>query len=107
MSLQVKAAEALRLAGAGYVFDLDFRDYNLWMAEKMPVVLVLFDASRRRAYWLAVKDYFREDPARGPRKGARTVRVHVARRQLVSRHAVAHLRGLKNDLYRRAKGGQP
>jgi hypothetical protein len=96
----------LRLTGAGYVFDLDVRDYNLWMAEKMPEVLVLFDASCRRAYWVAVKDYFR-DPARGPRRGAKTVRVRVARRQGFNRQAVAYLRGLKNHLYGRVKGGQP
>src|SRR4051794_15734917 len=41
--LQLKAAEALLPSGANYVFDLDIRDYNLWMAETVPVFLVLFD----------------------------------------------------------------
>jgi hypothetical protein len=50
--LQLKASEALTPSGAHFVFDLDIRDYNLWMAEDAPVFLVLFDATRRRAYWL-------------------------------------------------------
>src|SRR5256885_7563726 len=31
--LQLKASEALTPSGASFVFDLDIRDYNLWMAE--------------------------------------------------------------------------
>src|SRR5262245_22102092 len=59
--LQLKAAESLRPTSAAHNFDMDIRDYHLWMLEKMPVVLVMYDASRRRASWLAVQQYFRED----------------------------------------------
>src|SRR5438445_10924315 len=58
--LQLKASESLQAVGSDYLFDVDVRDYNLWMLEEMPVVLVLFDASRRRAYWLAIQPYFSE-----------------------------------------------
>src|SRR5438876_6756241 len=54
LSLQLKAAESLPAVGSDYVFDVDIRDYNLWMLERMPVMLILFDACRSRAYWLDV-----------------------------------------------------
>src|SRR5438067_10705812 len=57
--IQLKAAETLQVVGSGYVFDLDIRDYNLWMLDTAPVILILFEASRRRASWLAVQPYFR------------------------------------------------
>src|SRR5437588_10609607 len=57
--------------------------------------LVLYDATRRRAYWLPVQRYFREDVARQPKKGAKTVRVRVPRRQVVNRRAIATLRLIK------------
>src|SRR5690242_3799096 len=41
--LQLKAAEMLQTVGSDYVFDLDIRDYNLWMQEEIPVILILFD----------------------------------------------------------------
>src|SRR5882672_10854813 len=85
VSLQLKAAESLQAVGSGYAFDVDIRDYNLWMRERMPVILILFDASRRRAYWLAVQHYFREDEGRKPKKGAKSVRVRVPKRQMVNR----------------------
>ena len=95
VSLQLKAAENLQRVGADYVCDLDIRDYNLWRREKFPVILILFDASRRRAYWLDVQSYFDEDPTHRPKKGTKTVRVRVPMRQVVNRRAVAKIRDLK------------
>ena len=76
--LQLKASEALARSGSHYVYDLDIRDYNLWMLEEMPVILILFDASRRRAYWLPVQRYFGEEVARRPKKGAKSIRVGLS-----------------------------
>jgi hypothetical protein len=53
--LQLKGSESLTQSGAHFTFDLDIRDYNLWIVEDTPVILVLFEASRRRAYWLHVQ----------------------------------------------------
>jgi len=102
--LQLKAAESLNESGAHYTFDLDVRDFNLWMMELLPVILVLFDATRRRAYWLHVQSYFRQDPARVPQPGAKTIRVRVPKRQAVSRRAVATMRALKQEKLTRLKG---
>jgi hypothetical protein len=93
--LQLKASETLTRSGSYYVYDLDIRDYNLWMLGDTPVFLVLFDATRRRAYWLHVQPYFWNDAARQPKKGAKTVRVYVPRRQAISRRGVAAMRELK------------
>jgi hypothetical protein len=64
----------------------------------MPVVLVLFDASRRKAYWLAVQRFFQEDAARQPTKGVKTVRVRLARRQAVNGRAIKTIRELKHTM---------
>jgi len=83
--LQLKAQESLQAAGSDYVFDLDFRDYNLWRWVNAPVILILFDASRRRAYWLHIQGYFRQEAARPPKVGAKTVRVRLPKRQVINR----------------------
>src|SRR5271155_3298845 len=61
---QFKAMEMLDQSRADYVYDVDIRDFNLWMVERTPVILVLFDATRRQAYWLHVQRFFQEDNAR-------------------------------------------
>jgi hypothetical protein len=103
VSIQLKAAKTLKARRSHYPFDLDIRDYNLWTLEWMPVVLVLFDASRRRAYWLHIQSYFRRDLSRRPRKGKKTVRVWVPLRQPIGRSAVAKMRVLKQELSDRLK----
>jgi hypothetical protein len=102
--LQLKASETFAVSGSAYTFDLDVRDYHLWTLELMPVFLMLFDASRRRAYWLYVQKYFRDDPSRRPKKGAKTVRVRVPRRQAFGPRAVAKLRDFKQEILERLGG---
>lgn len=92
--LQLKASENLQRVASDYVFDVDIRDYNLWTTEQAPVILVLFDASCRRAYWLHVQEFF-GDTGHMPKGDAKTVRVHVPQRQAVNRRAVAQWRKLK------------
>jgi hypothetical protein len=102
--LQLKAAETLRVVGSDYVFDVDIRDFHLWMLEEMPVILILFDASRRRAFWLHVQGYFGDDAVQQPKKGAKTVRVRVSARQVVNRRAIAKMRELKSEAIGSPKG---
>ncbi len=92
---QLKASETLPRSGTDVVYDLDVRDVNLWLLEPLPVVLVLYEASRRRAYWLHVQAYFSERPARRPRSRAKTVRVRVPPRQKLTVRAVARMREIK------------
>jgi hypothetical protein len=95
---QLKAMETLNESGTNYVYDLDIRDYNLWMREEWPVILILFDATRRRAFWLPIQRYFEEDTSRQPKKGTKTVRIRVPMRQGVNRGAIAKMRDLKKGL---------
>ena len=96
--LQLKASDALRATAEKYAYDLDVRDYNLWRLENQPVCLILFDARTRRAYWVHVQEYF-ATVSRRPRKGAKSVRVLIPRRQRLNAAAVTRVRTLKNGLF--------
>jgi hypothetical protein len=102
--IQFKAKETLSEIGTHSGYDLDIRDYNLWTREKMPVIFILYDASRRRAYWLPIQHYFRAEVARRPRKGARSVRIRVPKRQVVNGRAIAKMRKLKWEALRHEQG---
>lgn len=93
--LQLKASESLTRSGENHAFDLDVRDYNLWRVERFPVILILFEAATRRAYWLHIQDYFAANPQRRPRKAAKTIRVLIHRRQVVNQQAVRKWRVAK------------
>src|SRR5438552_1986827 len=93
---QVKASEDLKSVAGSYVYDIDIRDHNLWMHEQLPVTLVLYDATHRRAYWQDIQEYFRPDEVRQPRKGAKWVRVKIPERQAMDGDAIAELRRRKS-----------
>ena len=101
--LQLKASEKLEQTGGDHVFDLDIRDFNLWMMNRMPVFLILFEASRRRAFWLHIQGYFQADSAHPPRSKAKTIRVRVPAQQAVNRRAIARMRGLKQAAVERGQ----
>ena len=101
---QFKAKETLHAAGSHHAYDVDIRDYNLWIKEKMPVIFILYDASRRRAFWLAIQEYFRAEVARQPRKGARSIRIRLPRRQVVNGRAIGKIRDLKWAALRQEQG---
>ncbi|HYV35631.1 MAG TPA: DUF4365 domain-containing protein [Gemmataceae bacterium] len=107
VSIQVKSAESLQPVGGDYVYDVDIRDYNLWMLERVPVILILYDAFAKRGYWQAIQRYFLEDPARQPKAGAKTVRVRVPARQGMNRRAVSAMRELKLEPRGPRLGEQP
>ena len=85
---------------------MDVRDYNHWIREEQPVILMLYDASRERAYWLHVQDYFKKDDAPRPKKGAKTVRARIPARQVVNLRSVAVIRDLMREAINRPIGGQ-
>lgn len=94
---QLKASDNLSESAGFFTFDLDIRDYNLWRVERMPVILILYDAARKKGHWLDVQEYFRDDSSRQPRKGAKTVRVRVPREQIFNRRAVSVMRMRKDE----------
>jgi hypothetical protein len=101
--IQIKATERLDASDA-FPFDVDVRDYDRWTAELMPVILVLFDASRKRAYWLYVQRYFDEDVSRRPKGTAKTIRVRIPSRQFLGRAAVRRMRAHKQEALAKFKG---
>ena len=58
--LQIKATDFLRYPqnGQSFSFRVEASDLRLWMREKTPVILIVYDALREDAYWLYVQAYF-------------------------------------------------
>src|SRR5580765_6452347 len=57
LKVQVKATERLKgvSGGRAFVFRLMTADVNLWCRESTPVLLILYEARTRRAYWLYIQ----------------------------------------------------
>ena len=60
--LQLKATDRLRLrpGQSAFAFRLECADLVSWLAQPMPVILIVFDVRRSVAYWLYVQRHFQQ-----------------------------------------------
>jgi Domain of unknown function (DUF4365) len=58
--IQVKATDGLLLRPGQRAFPFRIERSNLvdWVYELEPVILTVFDAVKKRAYWICIQDYF-------------------------------------------------
>jgi len=58
--LQLKATDHLHLVHEGDAVSMPLKkkDLQLWLEEPLPVILIVYDAIKHRAYWLYVQAYF-------------------------------------------------
>jgi hypothetical protein len=101
--VQVKASERLRVVGTHIVFDVDIRDYDRWRLERVPVILVLYEAATNRAFWLHVQEYERLS-LRGSRAGAKSVRVRFEMDQRLNLRAMVWWRNINGSFRIRVAG---
>lgn len=107
LPIQVKASERLNRSRSGTTFliDIDVAHLNAWLEEFMPVVLILYEASTRSAYWLYVQRHFSSGDARRPQPGAARVRVAVPKANRLNRRAIAFLQRCKENVVRHGAEG--
>ena len=62
--LQLKATDRLHVLqeGEAISFSISKKDLLLWLEEPLPVILILYDAKKNRAYWLYIQAYFSQIP---------------------------------------------
>ena len=104
--IQVKASDGLKYSGDGtfIAFTIDVKHYELWTKELMPVFLVLYDARARKAFWLYVQEHFGADPARRPKRGAKSVTVRVQVVNELTEGTVDYARQRKELILRQMEG---
>jgi hypothetical protein len=104
--LQLKASDSFRYSkdGSEILFSVGAKHYSLWINEPMPVFLVLYDAGLRKAYWLYVQEYFSDRTARRPKRGARSLTLHVPVKNRFTPRTVDYMRAQKAAILRQIEG---
>jgi hypothetical protein len=76
---QVKATDNLPILTDGKTISwvISRRDLLLWLDESCPVILVVYDGKRDRAFWLHIQAYFAGRPKADLFLAGQTVNVHL------------------------------
>jgi Domain of unknown function (DUF4365) len=88
--LQLKGVQSLPLRHGAetFPFRIERRDLVYWLAQPLPVILVVYDAKKDTAYWLYVQSYFGRQKSFNLFRAGKTVTVRVPRANVVSPAAV-------------------
>src|SRR5207244_3935156 len=87
--MQLKATDRVKTSrdGKTVLVRLDRRDVLSWIAEAYPVILVLYDAARERAFWLSIQSHFANKQAFAKLSG-KTVTVSIPTRNSIGDKAM-------------------
>ena len=83
------------------------RDLRLWLSENYPVILVIYQASRDRAYWLDVQDYFSGSNSAALFKSGESLNVQISTSQVLDRQAIRKIARRKRRLHQEQHARTP
>ncbi len=103
--IQLKATDRPTLLADGETVALRVRreHLNLWRRAFLPVILVVYDASNDRAYWLHVQPYLRSSGS-GLMGDQGSVTAHIPRTNVLNEDAIEEFRRLKIECLRSVPG---
>ena len=104
--LQVKATDSPDYSQDEQVlrFVLETRDLRTWLRELMPVILVVYDASTDRAYWLYIQRAF---PVASATEDRIYVTVHIPTSNRMDATTMNQLQVCKDILLQQIPQGNP
>jgi hypothetical protein len=104
--IQLKASDHLgSLAGKEtFSFPLDRRDLVYWLAQPMPVVLIVYDARKDAAYWLYIQHHFRRLQGFNLFAAGRSVSVQVPVTNVLDPAAVRRFARFRDRVVAQMKG---
>jgi hypothetical protein len=88
--MQVKATDGLglRKGQKWFPYRVQRSDLISWLAEQVPVILVVFDAANVRAYWCYVQQYFQRRVTFSLFLAGKTVTVRVSTQDRLGKSAI-------------------
>lgn len=63
VALQIKSGTSYRTESGRYGFQADRSHFEYWASHTLPVLAVVFDPEREKAFWVDITGYLRENPA--------------------------------------------
>jgi hypothetical protein len=95
---QLKAIDRLRIAGRKQAIPvrMEWRDLLFWLNERMPGILVIYDAIQDRAWWVHLQETLRTITRKSRQRLAETVTLSIPLGNLLDEAAIRRFAGLRD-----------
>jgi hypothetical protein len=103
--LQLKASDRLKIrpGQATFPFRIERKDLVLWLAQTMPVILVVYDARKDVAYWLYVQSHFQLHEGFNVFTAGKSITVQVATANVLNPEAIRKLARFRDRILEQLK----
>lgn len=107
--IQVKATDQLPWVAGGKTISwpVSRRDLKLWLEETYPVILIVYDGQKDKAYWIHIQPYISDHHTAELFAGGETINVHIPIVNRLNRRAIQEIVRSKNDLQKQLRGKGP
>jgi hypothetical protein len=97
---QLKATDSLRILARrkAIAIRVDARDVIFWLNDWMPVILVVYDAKKDRAWWLHMQEGAREADRKKGWQFSGTLTVHVPLTNKLNPAAIRHIATIRDAI---------
>lgn len=98
--VQVKATDDLNLTTdeQKVLFRIERADLIRWLAEPMPVILVVYDAKNDRAWWLYIQQYFKAQPEFNLFRAGKTIAIEIPIARRLDADAMQQFRQFRTNV---------
>src|ERR1700722_10895242 len=86
--LQLKATDKIQRQTESIACRIERANLIFWLAEPLPVILIVYAAARDLAYWLYVQSYFQEIEDFNLFAAGKTITVRVPTKNIVDAKAI-------------------
>jgi hypothetical protein len=104
--IQVKATDWLpRIASGNTIsWQVSRRDLKLWLQETYPVILVVYDGQKNKAYWIHVQAYISDRRTPELFAGGDTIRTYIPIGSRINPRAIRAIARSKNEIHKQIHG---
>jgi uncharacterized protein DUF4365 len=104
--LQIKASDqlAVRPAKTTFAFRIERKDLVLWLAQPMPVILVVYEAPKDIAYWLYIQSYFSKRKDFNLFAAGKKITLHIPIKNVVHPTAMRRFAGFRDRVLKQLRG---
>ncbi len=102
---QLKANENVKIAAKeqAIAVRMEWRDLLFWMNERMPGILVVFDANQEKAWWLHLQEAVRTLKPTKSQPLSKTATLHIPLTNVLDQSAVQHFAELRDNALRKGE----
>jgi Domain of unknown function (DUF4365) len=104
--IQLKATDSLSILAdqKTITFTLIRSDLELWLSEPMPCILIIYDATDSKAYWLYLQAYFESLEGFELSQIGESVTVRLSKDNILNQQAIKIFAKFKNDILSQIQG---